>query len=210
MHPGWPIGPSLLSGYMDTLNHILDWLYFGVITPVFRMLGWLLSLVLIRPLAALHTPVWLHVAFLGLLTAAFSHLVRYLLKVDEKVARFNELFAEKRRRQMDLQMIPDKYSREALYRVTDDELNSDFNSYLANHYARYVTVYLLPVFLVLAWLNTVFSTPVLVARCGMPFVVALPENRFGVQGHSVTAIFLLAYIVGLIIGFYVKNRLNRS
>jgi len=195
---------------MDTINHVLDWIYFGIITPVFRLIGWLMSLVFIRPLAALHTPVWLHVAILGLLTAAFSHYVRYLLKVDEKVARFNELFAEKRRRQMDLQLIPDKYSREALYRVTDDELNSDFNSYLAHHYARYVTVYLLPVFLTLAWLNTVFSTSELVARCGMPYVVSVPENRFGVQGLSVTAIFLLAYIAGLIIGFYLKNRRKKK
>jgi len=193
---------------MDTLNQILDWIYFGIITPVFRMIGWLMSLVFIKPLAALHTPVWLHVAILGLLTAAFSHFIRHLLRVDEKVARFNELFAEKRRRQMDLQMIPDKYSREALYRVTDEELNNDFNSYLAHHYARYVTVYLLPVFLTLAWLNTVFTTTVLIARCGIPYVVPVPVNRFGVQGLSVTAIFLLAYIAGLIAGFYMKKKIK--
>jgi uncharacterized membrane protein (DUF106 family) len=195
---------------MNTLNQILDWIYFGIITPVFRLIGWLLSLVFIKPLAALHTPIWLHVAILGLLTAAFSHYVRHLLRVDEKVARFNELFAEKRRRQMDLQMIPDKYSREALYRVTDDELNSDFNSYLANHYARYVTVYMLPIFLILAWLNRVFSSSVLVARYGVPYVVSVPENRFGVQGLSVTAIFLLTYIVGLITGFFLKKKRKKN
>jgi uncharacterized membrane protein (DUF106 family) len=195
---------------MNTLNQILDWIYFGIITPVFRLIGWLLSLVFIKPLAALHTPIWLHVALLGLLTAAFSHYIRHLLRVDEKVARFNELFAEKRRRQMDLQMIPDKYSREALYRVTDDELNSDFNSYLANHYARYVTVYMLPIFLILAWLNMVFSSSVLVARYGVPYVVSVPENRFGIQGLSVTAIFLLAYISGLIAGFYLKKKRKKS
>jgi len=195
---------------MNTLNQILDWIYFGIITPVFRLIGWLLSLVFIKPLAALHTPIWLHVAILGLLTAAFSHYVRHLLRVDEKVARFNELFAEKRRRQMDLQMIPDKYSREALYRVTDDELNSDFNSYLAHHYARYVTVYMLPIFLILAWLNMVFSSSVLVARYGVPYVVSVPENRFGVQGLSVTAIFLLTYIVGLITGFFLKKKRKKN
>jgi len=108
---------------MDTLNQILDWIYFGIITPVFRMIGWLLSLIFIRPLVALHLPVWLHVAILGLLTAAFSHFVRHVLKVDEKVARFNELFAEKRRRQMDLQLIPDKYSREALPFIVSPMMN---------------------------------------------------------------------------------------
>jgi len=69
-------------------------------------------------------------------------------------------------------------------------------------------VYLLPVFLTLAWLNTVFTTSVLVARNGIPYVVSVPENRFGVQGLSVTAIFLLAYIFGLIAGFYMKKKIK--
>lgn len=194
---------------MEPLNNVLDWIYFGAITPVFHGLGWLLNLILIRPLACLHTPIWLHVALLGTVTAIFSLQIRHLLKVDEKVAGFNAMFAEKRRRQQNLQYIPDKYSREALYRVTDDELNSDFNTYLANHYARYVTVYLLPVFLVLAWLNTVFSDSVLRSAVGLPYVVAVPENHFGVRGLTVTAVFLLSYLVSLICGFILKQKLRR-
>ena len=195
---------------MESLERIFDWLFYDGIAPLFQLLGRLLSLVFIQPLASMHLPVWLHVILIAVLTAMFSFTLRHLLKVDEKVKRFNTLFAEKRRRQQDLQLIPNKYSREALYRVTDDELNSDFNTYLAHHYARYVTVYMLPIFLVLAWLNSVFSENMLMARFGHPFVLQVPANSFGVAGLSVTSIFLLTYVLCLIIGFQVLRRRNRS
>ena len=191
---------------MESLNRILDWLYYDCIAPLFQLMGRLLSLVLIQPLALLHTPVWLHVIFLAVLTACFSFFLRHLLKVEEKVQRFNALFAKKRERQQDLQLISDKYSREALYKVTDDDLNSDFNTYLAHHYARYVTVYMLPIFLILAWLNTVFTETYLLDVLGHPFVLNVPENSFGVTGLSVTFIFLLTYVLSLIVGFQVVRR----
>jgi uncharacterized membrane protein (DUF106 family) len=191
---------------MDSLTRMLDWLYYDCISPLFQLIGRLLSLVLIQPLVLLHVPLWLHVIFIGVLTAWFSFFLRRLLKVEEKVKRFNIIFAEKRRRQRDLQLISDKYSREALYKVTDDELNSDFNTYLAHHYARYVTVYMLPVFLVLAWLNTVFTETMLSNRLGQPFVLNVPANSFGVTGLSVTFVFLLAYVLSLIVGFQILRR----
>ena len=194
---------------MEILNRFLDGIYYGAIVPFFRAVGWLLHAVFIRPLAWLHTPIWLHVILLGILTAGFSLWIRSLLNVDEKVAQFNAMFAEKRRRQQNLQYIPDKYSREALYRVTDDELNHDFNTYLANHYARYVTVYLLPLFLTLAWLNSVFPAAFLRNATGIPYVLPVPANSFGVHGLTVSAVFLMAYIAGLLIGFLIKGRCRR-
>ncbi len=194
---------------MEGLNNILDWLYYDCISPLFQLFGRLLSLILIQPLVFLHMPVWLHVVFLGVLTACFSFFLRHLLHVEQKVKHFNALFAEKRRRQQDLQLISDKYSREALYRVTDDELNSDFNTYLAHHYARYVTVYMLPLFLVLAWLNTVFTETVLLSRTGHPFAVLVPANSFGISGLNVTSVFLITYVLCLIAGFQVLRRRNR-
>jgi uncharacterized membrane protein (DUF106 family) len=195
---------------MESLTHILDWLFYDCITPLFQFIGRVLSLLLIQPLAYLQVPVWLHVILLAILTAFFSFYLRHLLKVEEKVKRFNALFAEKRRRQQDLQLISDKYSREALYRITDDDLNSVFNTYLAHHYARYVTVYMLPVFLVLAWLNMVFSETMLLSRFGHPFVLSVPENSFGVSGMSVTSVFLLTYVLCLILGFQILRLKNRS
>ncbi len=195
---------------MEVLNRLLDWLYYDCVAPLFQLAGRLLSLIFIQPLVMLHVPLWLHVICIAVFTACFSFFLRRLLGVEQKVKHFNALFVEKRRRQQDLQLISDKYSREALYRVTDDELNSDFNTYLAHHYARYVTVYMLPLFLVLAWLNTVFSEAVILAGTGHAFVLTVPANRFGVPGMSVTSIFLLTYVFCLIIGFQILRRKSRQ
>ena len=190
---------------MEILIHILDLLYYGYIEPAFLLLANLLSLVFILPLTWLQVPIWLHVMLLAALTAYLSFFLRRLLNVDEKVNHFNTLFTEKRRRQLNLQMISDKYSRQALYKVTDDELNSDFNTYLAHHYARYVTVYLLPIFLTLAWINSAFSEEMILACSGNRFIVNLPDNIFGLTGLSVTFIFLFTYALCLIIGFQTRR-----
>ncbi len=194
---------------MERLNAILDWLYYDCVDPLFQLVARLLSLILIQPLVALHMPLWLHVIFIAILTACFSFFLRRLLNVEQKVKHFNALFTEKRRRQQDLQLISDKYSREALYRITDDDLNSDFNTYLAHHYARYVTVYMLPLFLVLAWLNTMFTEAVILARTGRAFVLNVPANSFGIPGMSVTSIFLFTYVCCLILGFQILRRRSR-
>ena len=195
---------------MDFLNRLLDLLYYGCLEPLFLLLSRLFNLIFILPLTWLQVPLWLHIIMLAILTALFSFFLRRLLKVEEKVRHFNALFAEKRRRQQDLQVISDKYSREALYRITDDELNSDFNTYLAYHYARYMTVYMLPLFLIMAWLNSVFSEEFLLARFGSRFIVALPDHPFGLQGLSLTFIFLLTYVLCLIIGFQILRRKKRD
>ncbi len=191
---------------MELFNEICDWLFYGIIEPLFLGLSRVLSGLLLVPMEMVHLPVWLQVSLVAMFTALFSLALRTLLRVDEKVHRFNEIFTEKRRRQQDLQLIPDKYSRDALYRVTDEELNEMYNTYLAYHYARYVTIYLLPIFLVLAWLNNHFSEAVLRQRLGSAMVIRLPENGFGVQGLSVTFIFLVVYILCLIAGFRYRRR----
>ncbi|VAW37752.1 hypothetical protein MNBD_DELTA03-809 [hydrothermal vent metagenome] len=132
--------------------------------------------------------------------------MRYFLRVDEKTRRFNEEFSRKREEQQALQLITDKYSREALYRITDEELNARYNYFLAHHYARYVIIYMLPLFLTLAWLNQVYSAAVL----GNPFVIIIPLNNFGVQGLSVTFLFLLTYVISLIIGFRLQKKWQPS
>ncbi|WP_456387996.1 hypothetical protein [Desulfolithobacter sp.] len=190
---------------MELLYGLLDWLYYGVIAPFFRFLSQTLTLIFLKPLAMLGLPVWLQVALVAVFTAALAFRIRRWLRVEEKVQEFNERFAEKRKAQQDLQLISDWKSRDALYRATDEELNHEYNTFLAYHYARYVLVYLLPLFLILAWLNNYFSAPRLIARFGKPFVILLPENRLGTPGLSVTFIFLLVYVVSLIIGFRIKK-----
>ena len=140
-----------------------------------------------------------------MLLACGSMTVRRLLRVDDKLASFNTAFAAKRAEQQQLQLIADRRSRNAFYRCTDEELNQEYNNFLAHHYARYVLIYLLPVFLTLAWLNSVFTTDALLALNGTPYVLILPENSYGVNGLSVTFVFLLAYVLSLLIGFRLRR-----
>ncbi len=193
---------------MDFLDSLLNGLYYGLIAPFFRFCAGVLTLVLIRPMTLLHLPPWLQVGVVAVLVALFAFWMRRLLRVDERIEEFNRRFAEKRKQQQELRHIPDKYSRDALYRTTDEELNQEYNTFIAYHYARYVMIYMLPLFLVLAWLNAVFSGPWLVARYGRPYLVVLPDNSFGIGGLSVTFIFLLVYILTLIVGFRIRRRLK--
>ncbi|MFW8600915.1 hypothetical protein ACOHYD_05490 [Desulfobacterota bacterium M19] len=190
------------------LNNLLDKIYYGTIVPLFAVGGRVLYFIFIQPMAYLDFPVWLQICVLAALVALCSFALRHLLRVDEKIRSFNARFAEKREQQQALQLITDKYSREALYRITDEDLNAQYNYFLAHHYARYVIIYMLPIFLVLAWLNQVYSAAVL----GNPFVITIPANDFGVQGLSVTFLFLLTYVICLIIGFRLlrKRHLSQS
>jgi len=183
---------------MDYLIRLLDQLYENWLIPLFTTLAEGLTLVFLTPLSWLHVPAWGQVFLVGVMTGCFSLWLRHLLRVEEKVRRFQELFAEKRRRQQDLQLIADKYSRAALYELTDEELNDDFNTYLAHHYARYVTIYMLPIFLVLAWLSRVFGAG---TENSAPVLLPLPGLPFGMEGLNMTALFLLAYLLTLVVGF---------
>ena len=195
---------------LDMLNDLTGRLYYGLIAPLFAFFVSFLNVVFVKPLMFLHFPLWLHISLLGVLTALLSLYLRKRLHAEEKSREFNTVFAEKRRRQHDLQLITEKHSREALYKATDEELNDDFNTYLAHHYARYVMIYLLPVFLVMAWLNSVFSESMLLSRLGHPFVLKVPANSFGISGLSVTSVFLLTYVLCLIIGFQILRRRKRG
>ncbi len=187
---------------MDGLNNFLDKIYYGTIVPFFVLGGRVLYFIFIQPMVCLDFPVWLQVCVLAVLVTFCSFALRHLLRVDEKTRRFNEQFSKRREQQQALQLISDKYSRDALYRVTDEELNAQYNYFLAHHYARYVIIYMLPIFLTLAWLNQVYSTAVL----GNPFVITIPVNDFGIQGFSVTFLFLFTYVISLIIGFWLKKK----
>ncbi len=182
---------------MAEWNNLLDKIYYGTVVPLFALGGRILYFIFIQPMARLDFPVWLQVCVLAVLIALCSFALRHILCVDEKTRCFNAQFTKKREQQQTLQLITDKYSREALYRITDEDLNAQYNHFLAHHYARYVIIYMLPIFLTLAWLNQVYSAAVL----GNLFVITIPANDFGIQGLSVTFLFLLTYVICLIIGF---------
>ena len=191
---------------MDWCNRLLDLLFYDIIAPFFYILGQFLELLLIKPLVHLHLPLYAHIMILAVLTVLLAFWMRGLFRVEEKVTLFNEKFSKKRQKQQELQLISEKYSREALYKVTDDELNADYNTFIAQHYVRFVSIYLLPIFLILGWLNTIFSETLLLELTGNSYVFQVPVNHFGVTGISVTGVFLISYVISLMVGFFVVKR----
>lgn len=130
--------------------------------------------------------------------------------MEEKTKKFNRIFAEKRMLQQDFQLVQNTYQCRAMYQASDDTLNNMYNTFLAKHYARFVSIYLLPLFLIMAWLNNVYSAEVLIIERGYPFVLSAPANDYGIQGLSVTFIFLVSYIPSLIIGFLIRRHRRRA
>ena len=193
---------------INTGMKVLDFIFYGIISPCFELLAQGLTMVLITPLVTLGLPIALHISLLAMGTALLALWLRRQLKIEEEVKTFNETFYAKRAKQKNLQCINNKYLRSAMYEASDNDLNHDYNTFLAHYYGRYVLIYLLPVFLVMAWLNTIFSEDILLHDLGRTFALALPIDFHGIQGLSVTAIFLLSYLLTLIGNFFWQRRKN--
>ncbi len=191
---------------METLNRLLDLIFYGLLEPLFSTLAQGLSLVLLRPMEILNLSMAAQVIIIAILTALLSFTLRYLLRVDSQEKIFRNEFVSKRKQQDDIKYVSDWKSRDALYRTMDQDLDEDFNTYLAQRFFRYVTTYMLPIFLVLAWLNTFFSDTILNERFGSHYI--LPLKISGIDGLTVTGVFLIAYVVALIAGFQIKKYLR--
>ncbi|MEN8189775.1 MAG: hypothetical protein ABFS19_08005 [Thermodesulfobacteriota bacterium] len=190
---------------MELLNQLMDTLYFGMIEPFFRLLAGILELLILKPLQMTGLPIWLQVCVVAVLTVILAFRLRILLRVEEKTKAFNEKFGAMHSQQQDFKLIDDQKSRRAMYQSSDDDLNDTYNSFLAGHYGRYVSIYLIPLCLILAWLNNIYSAEVLRGELGSPFVIPLAENSLGTRGLSVTFVFLCTYVIGLIIGFRLRR-----
>ncbi|MGW8161247.1 MAG: hypothetical protein ACWGN1_03280 [Desulfobulbales bacterium] len=194
-----------MEGLLQSITALLDWLYFGLISPLFKLLGKGLEHILLSPLAFFHIPLSVQIVLFAVLTAMLSFAIRHQLKVDMKHRKFRKKFLAKREKQQDIKLVSDWKSRDAMYRLTDEELDEDFNTHLAHHYSQFVMIYLLPLFLVLAWLNSVFSPEKLTKLHGSSYVITLGDKASGIEGLSVTFIFLISYAISLIIGFQIKK-----
>lgn len=191
---------------METLNKLLDWIYYGLLEPFFVALANGFNFILLKPMEIMHLPVAMQVIIIATLTALLSFKLRRLLHVDSQDNIFRSHFKKKRKQQDNIKYITDWKSRDALYRTMDQELDDDFNTYLAQRYFRYVSTYLLPIFLVLAWLNNFFSGNILNERFGSHHI--LPLKIASIDGLTVTGVFLIAYIVALVAGFQIKKHLR--
>jgi hypothetical protein len=178
---------------LQTISTLLDLFYSKAVGPLFTLLGKGLDVVLIQPLEFLHIPAALQVALIALLTGLLSIAVRRLMGVEEKEAIFREKFLQGRQVREDLKLITDWKSRETFARVIDDDIDKDFNTYLAERFARHGVIYLLPIFLVLFWLQKALGPS--------EILFLLPDNRFGIQGIHISFIFLLTYCIFLLAYF---------
>lgn len=181
---------------LKTISTLLDLLYFEVISPLFLLACQGLDMLLIQPLQFLQVPTVLQVVFFALLTGMLSMAIRHLLRVEEKEAVFKATFTQKKAAQDDLKLISDWKSRETFAKTIDNDIDNDFNNYLAERFARHGMVYLLPIFLSLFWLENALDSGIL---------FYLPDNRFGVQGIYPPFVFLLTYCIFLFTFFKLRR-----
>ncbi|MEA3546787.1 MAG: hypothetical protein U9R66_03915 [Thermodesulfobacteriota bacterium] len=192
---------------IEKLIFMADWLFESLITPFFSLIGRGLELGLLKPLDFFHIPIIGQVVFVAVLSALLSWTLRHWLKMDEKDHKFKQGFEQERIKQQDIDLISDWKSRDALYRFTDKELDEDFNTYLAGKFARFMQVYMLPLFLVLFWLDdVVFSQAVLLERLGTFYLIDFSDKGWSVQGINLYGVFLLAYVISLIVLFRIKKQ----
>ena len=192
------------------VNNILDFLFYGMIQPLFMGIRAILDLVFLDTLSFFSIPHSGQVVVVAICTVLFAFSLRSWLKVDAKEKIFRKKFTAQKAQRNTIGIIRDPKSRDALYTSADQSIDEDFNTYLAQHYFRYVLIYLLPLFLVMAWLNSSLDERVLPVASGQPYLFFLPSQPLGMHGVSVTLLFLLSYIVSLIVGFQLKKRFFRK
>lgn len=193
---------------LDKITGVLDWIFTAIVSPVFTTIGQGLELVLLKPLDLLNIPVALQTIFIAALTGCLSLAIRKLVEVEKHEGLFRKKFQEKRTSQKNIDLLSDWKTRDALYRTTDNDIDADFNTYLAQRFARHTAVYLLPIFLVSFWLENAFPKGQLQQLTGGPYALALPENGYGIEGLSVSVLFLAAYVGSLIFLFNVGKRMT--
>ncbi len=184
---------------METIFLVLDFISGHIITPLFLHLSNWLTTLLIRPMDFLHIATPLQVFLLGVLTALLSWRLRIILRIPEKTEAFRRIFQKKKHEQGILAKgIEDKYARDALLRVSDEEIDEEYNAFMADYFSRYGMAYLLPVVVAMAWIQNVFPQSALFEKTGSILLVDMGSKVLGIQGLSVAAVFLMAYLLSLI------------
>ena len=85
--------------------------------------------------------------------------------------------------------LDDWKQREVLFRTSDNLIDEEFNTYLAQRFARQMMIYLIPIFMVLFWLSQIF-----------PPSVPLQSRMWilGLNKMPISLIFLPSYAAVLI------------
>lgn len=193
---------------IDMALTALDWFFNAIIVPFFVITGQGLEWLLLRPMVLLHVPVFLQTVIIAVMAGAGSMLIRHLIKVEAREKAFQAKFSRKKEQQREIELLTDWKTRDLLYRTMDNDLDEDFNTYLAQRFAIHTAVYLLPIFLTLSWLDNVLSRERLLELTGSPHVLTLPGNAYGITGLPVASVFLMGYVATLICFFIISKHLG--
>ena len=192
---------------MQILNTILDFIFYRGVYPVLLFIRSIFDFVFLDTLSFLSISYSGQVVIIAICTVLFAFSLRKWLDVETKEKIFRKKFVAQKAERDNISIIPDKKNRDAMYTSADQSIDEDFNIYLAQHYFRYVLIYLLPLFLVMAWLNDSLDEQVLATISGHPYLFLTPSHPLGMEGVSVTLLYLLSYVLSLIIGFQIKKRI---
>ena len=192
---------------MQTYHDILDFIFYRVIYPVLLFIRQIFDGIFIGSMSLLSIPYGYQVVIIAICTVCFAFALRKWLDVEAKEKIFRTKFVAQKAKRDDIAIVPDKKDRDAMYTSADQSIDEDFNVYLAQHYFRYVLIYLLPLFLVMAWLNDSLNEQVLITISGHSYLFLTPSHPMGMEGVSVTLLYLLSYVFFLIVGFQVKKRI---
>ena len=185
---------------------ILDWLISAVIIPLFSFCSKVLELLLIQPIDIIGGSLALKVIVAAIFTGFISLFIRKLLRVDEKELAFQKAFLERKKAQKYIEKIDDWKKQKVLYDASDEELDEKFNEYMAQRFARYGLTYLLPVFLMLFWLDHLPEVISLKEKGQGVFVILFPQKILGVPGISLPLLFLFTYCLFLFLYFRFRKK----
>ncbi len=146
---------------------------------------------------------------LAVVTGIVSLLLRRILLIKVLETTFQSSFQKHLDHRKQFILCPNQHFRDMLYQASDQELNEDFNSYLAQRFVQQTLIYILPLLLSLSWLDNSLPTEGYSADLGKPFIMVLPLGEYGIPGIPFPILFLIAYILILALGMW-RDRQNRT
>ncbi|MDH3347863.1 MAG: hypothetical protein OEM02_07165 [Desulfobulbaceae bacterium] len=176
------------------IENILDIVAQYCLYPAFIALDQILYFFFLLPMETVKMTLPLQVFIIACCTAFLSLYIRSKLQVREKEKLFLKSLTHKKKDQKQLELLDDWKLQKVLYEYSDNEIDEEFNTYIAQRFAQYGLSYLLPIFLIMGWLNHHFPRPLILERLGHEYILSLPENRWDLPGLHIPAIFFISYL----------------
>ena len=199
-----------MDDILREINRIADIIFGSIIMPVFSAFSTILCMVITDPMTRAGIPVALQITTVAAVISAVSIILRQLTGMERHEKAFHQEFRTHISCQKDMAKLSDWKIKKLMFEASDNELDETFNEYIAAKYVRYTTVYLLPIILGEIWLNHVFDDSRLIEINGAAWVLPLPYNSFGLEGLSVSAMFLIAYLFFLFLFFFTRRIINKK